>query len=114
MTKLVNIKTNADMRELKKLLKDVPEDRQPIAKSLYNELLFMQQTLSVLKQRVADEGPVSDFKQGKQEFLREHPALKAYNTTVQKYSLLYKQLMEIMPESGQDSADELLSFVQGE
>lgn len=113
MTKLVKMKTSSEMSRLQDLLEHVPEDRRPIAYSLYDELLFMQQTLTVLKQQVKEEGPVSHFKQGQQEFLKEHPALKSYNATISKYSLLYKQLMELMPESGQDDADELLNFVQG-
>ena len=104
--------TSVDMRKLKALLKDVPEDRQPIANNLYNELLFMQQTLKVLKEQVQEEGPVSMFKQGQQEFLREHPALKAYNTTIQKYSLLFKQLIDLLPDSQVSNTDELLDFLE--
>lgn len=104
--------TSVDMRKLKTILKEVPEDRQPIANNLYSELLFMQQTLKVLKQQVQEEGPVSMFKQGQQEFLREHPALKAYNTTIQKYSLLFKQLIDLLPDSQVSSTDELLDFLE--
>lgn len=106
---------STDMRKLKKLLKDIPEDRQPIAQGLYNELVFMQNTMKHLKQQVEEEGGVSLFKQGKQEFLREHPALKAYNTTIQRYSLIYKQLMDLLPppEMKQPS-DPLLDFIEAE
>lgn len=104
--------TSVDMRKLKAILKEVPEDRQPIANNLYSELLFMQQTLKVLKQQVEEDGPVSMFKQGRQEFLREAPALKAYNTTIQKYSLLFKQLLDLLPESEISSKDDLLDFIE--
>lgn len=114
MTTLKNKKVvSADMTRLKKILKEVPEDRQPIANNIYDELVFMQQTLVVLKKQVESEGPVSMFKQGQQEFLREHPALKAYNTTIQRYSLLSKQLIDLLPASEVKTEDDLLNFVQG-
>ena len=97
-----------DMKKLKAILKQIPKDRQAIAQSLYNELVFMQKTLEILKQQIEEEGPTAMFKQGKQEFLREHPALKGYNTTVQRYSLLYKQLTDLLPKAAQDAQENAL------
>lgn len=112
MTKKENIST--DMKKVKSLLKSVPKERQPIAQGLYKELVFMQNTLEALKQQVEEEGAVSLFKQGRQEFLREHPALKAYNTTIQRYSLLYKQLTDLLPKTDEGKQnDELLNFIKG-
>lgn len=112
MTKKKKQVVSADMKKVKNLLKDIPEDRRAIAQGLYNELVFMQNTLQNLKEQVEEEGAVSMFKQGQQEFLREHPALKAYNTTIQRYNLIYKQFIDLLPqtdESNQD--DELLNFI---
>ena len=103
-----------EMKDLKRILKQIPKDRQAIAQSLYNELEFMQKTLETLRQQVEDEGPTAMFKQGAQEFLREHPALKGYNTTVQRYSLLYKQLTDLLPPAaGTQQSDPLLDFIRG-
>lgn len=111
-SKKENIST--DMKKVKSLLKSVPKERQPIAQGLYKELVFMQNTLEALKQQVEEEGAVSLFKQGRQEFLREHPALKAYNTTIQRYSLLYKQLIDLLPKTDEGKQnDELLDFIKG-
>ncbi|PKG22735.1 hypothetical protein [Niallia nealsonii] len=109
-----NITVSSDMKKLKTLLRQIPKDRLPIAQSLYNELVFMQNTLDTLKAQVDKDGPTAMFKQGSQEFLREHPALKGYNTTVQRYSLLYKQLVDLLPPSdtGQKN-DALIDFIKG-
>lgn len=105
---------SSDMKKLKMILKQIPKDRLPIAQSLYNELVFIQNTLDTLKAQVEEEGPTAMFKQGKQEFLREHPALKAYNTTVQRYSLLYKQLVDLLPPTDTvQKNDELIDFIKG-
>lgn len=114
MGSVKDLDTSKEMKKLKTILKQIPKDRQAIAQSLYNELVFMQKTLEVLKQQIEEEGPTAMFKQGVQEFLREHPALKGYNTTVQRYSLLYKQLTDLLPPAaGTQQSDSLLDFIKG-
>ena len=109
--KKTNVST--DMKKVKKILKEIPEDRQPIAQGLYNELVFMQNTLKELKQQVEEEGAVSMFKQGKQEFLREHPALTAYNKTIQRYGQIYKQLLDLLPRTDtEQETDPLIEFIK--
>lgn len=104
--------TSTDMRKVKELLNDLPEERKPIGEGLYKELVFMQNTLEILKKQVDQEGPVSMFKQGKQEFLREHPALKAYNTTIQRYGAIYKQFIDLLPQTDEGHAtDPLIEFI---
>ena len=95
-------------RQFNKILKQIPEDKKPIAKSLIKELTFMALTLDDLKEQIKEGGTVELFKQGKQEFLRESPALKAYNTTVQRYSTLYKQLTDLLPKAAQDTQENAL------
>lgn len=114
MTKKKKLTTSANMRKVKKLLDEIPEEKKPIGLELYNELLFMQNTLNDLKEQVLTEGAVDMFKQGRQEFLREHPALKAYMTLLQRYSQIYKQFIELLPVSEvQAATDELLEFING-
>lgn len=102
-------------RQLNKILKQIPEDKKPIAQSLAKELTFMAVTLDELKEEVRKGGTIELFKQGKQEFLRESPALKAYNTTVQRYSLLYKQLTDLLPKAAQETQENALyEFIKGD
>ena len=104
-----------DKRKLKKLLKLIPDDSKVIAEKLIEEIAFISATLEELKQTVSEKGVVDDFKQGSQQFMRESPALKAYNTTIQRYSLLYKQLTELLPkpEPTDKAGDALLDFIKG-
>ncbi len=103
-----------EMKELKKILDQVPEDRQPIAKSLYKEIVFMENTLDTLKEQVEKDGPVSLFKQGKQEFLRESPALQGYNKTLQRYNQTIKQVVDLLPPAEVETKDELMDFIKGD
>ncbi|WP_333861924.1 hypothetical protein [Clostridium sp.] len=109
-----NTEISIELKKLKRILKEIPKDRQPIAQSLYNELVFMQQTLIKLKSQVEEEGTTTLFKNGSQEFLKEHPALKAYNTTIQRYSLLYKQVTDLLPPViEKEKKDPLIDFIKG-
>ena len=86
-------------KEYKEILKKIPEDKQLIGRKLIEELSFIEGTLQTLKERIAADGVVEEFKQGKQNFIRESPALKAYNTTVQRYSVMYRQLTDLIGKS---------------
>ena len=83
------------------ILKKIPEDKRYIGEKLVVELTFIEQTLTRLKAQIRDTGEVEHFQQGKQDFLRESPALKAYNTTVQRYSVMYRQLTDLMGKSAE-------------
>jgi hypothetical protein len=52
MTTKKDLDISKEMRNLKKILKQIPKDRQAIAQSLYNELEFMQKTLETLREQV--------------------------------------------------------------
>lgn len=109
--KVVSIST--EMRKVKTLLKEIPEERKPIANSLYNELTFIEETMKQLKEKVKEDGPVTLFRQGSNEYYREHPALKSYNSLVQRFSLLYKQLVDLMPKTEPVAkSDELMDFLK--
>ena len=102
-----------DAKKLKKLSALVPKDVKPIAEKIIAEIQFMSETLEKLKADINLNGVVDNFKQGQQQFVRESPALKAYNTTIQRYSLLYKQLTDLLPkEEQQKQRDELIDFIK--
>lgn len=86
-------------QELDAILERIPDDKKYIGQKLVDELVFMQDTLSQLKQKVKKNGTEEMFIQGKQCFMRESTALKSYNTMVQRYGTLYKQLTDLMPKS---------------
>lgn len=102
-----------DLRKLKKILRLVPQDRKDIAEKLIQRITFMAGVLDDLQENITANGTVDHFKQGKQEFLRESPALKSYNTTIQRYSLLYKQLTDLLPppEVDDKKKNEVLDFI---
>lgn len=105
-----------DIRKLKKMLKLVPDDRKAIGEKLMQRITFMAGVLDDLEANIIEYGTISHFKQGKQEFDRESPALKSYNTTIQRYSLLYKQLVELLPKPDvtPKERDQLMDFFKSQ
>ncbi len=101
-----------DMRKLKTIIMQISSDRRAIAEELAKEIMFMAATLEELRQNVQENGAVDLFKQGSQEFMRESPALKAYNTTIQRYSLLYKQIVDMLPKPTEDVGGKLCDFLE--
>ena len=104
-----------ELRNLKKLAKNVPSDKKIVADSIIKELSFMAYTLEELRQNVKQNGAVDYFVNGKQEMWRESPALKSYSTMIQRYSLLYKQLTDLLPKSSDvQNSSELIDFLNEE
>ena len=87
-----------DLQRIKALLEQLPEDKKPIGCNLYEKLAFMHDTLTELQIIVRESGAVETFTQGSNEYLRESPALKAYNTTIQRYCIVVKHIMDLFPK----------------
>lgn len=101
--------------ELEEILSKIPADRQYIGRKLVDELVFMQDTLTTLKRRIKESGTEEEFVQGKQNFMRESPALTSYNKTVAQYSKLFKQLTDLMPKTQEaEKSNALLDFLKDE
>ena len=99
--------------ELKEIIEKVPEDKKGVAGRIADELIFMQQTLADLKKQIKENGTIEHFEQGKQNFLRESPALKSYNNTIRQYSALYKQLCDLQPKEVQaEKANAIYDFIK--
>lgn len=97
--------------ELKELLEKIPADKRAVAGRLCDELVFMHETLEDLKGKIKDTGTVEHFQQGKQDFMRESPALRSYNNMLKQYSSLYKQLTDLLPkEDTSQGVSELYNF----
>lgn len=104
----------AEIRKLNKLAKEVAPDKEPVAKNLVQELAFMAGTLAELREHINTKGAIEWFKNGSQEMWRESPALKSYTTLVQRYSLLYRQLVDLLPKDNKPDESELLDFLAQE
>jgi len=103
-----------EIRKLRRLFKNLPPDKKKATEGLIQEAAFMKVTLEEARYVIDQEGILEKFEQGSQKFLREHPATKVYNTMIQRYATVCKQLFEMVPdpETGKQAEDELMAFVK--
>src|SRR5690606_2740652 len=107
-------KIKTELTRLKKVFKDLPEDKRKIVDGLIQEAAFMRATLEETREIIDREGVIELFEQGAQRFLREHPATKVYAALINRYSAVVKQLIDLLPDGDKQKteADELMAFVK--
>lgn len=103
-----------EILKLRRLFKALPKDKIKAVEGLIQEAAFMRVTLEEARYVIDKEGILEFFKQGSQEFLREHPATKVYSTMINRYASICKQLFEMIPDpdASKQAEDELMAFVK--
>ena len=106
---------NREINRLTKLSKDIDANKRLTAKGLIEEASFMKATLQELKEMIDKQGPIDEMPQGEYSILREHPALKSYNTMVQRYTSVINQLTNLHPKEDikKEVVDGFEAFVRG-
>ncbi len=87
-----------EINRLTKLFADIERNRRLTAKGMIEEAAYMRITLQELKKEIDKEGPIDEMSQGDYSILREHPALKSYNTMVQRYTNIIDKLTGLHPK----------------
>ena len=85
-------------KQLEQILKKIPSEKENEASLIANELRFVLETTEKLRKDIQENGAVEHFINGKQDFLRESPAMISYNKLMKTYNTLYKNLLELMPK----------------
>src|SRR5699024_12458655 len=80
------------------LCKDIGANNGLTDQGLIDEASFMKATLQELKEMIDEQGPIDEMPQREYSILREHPALKSYNTMVQRYTIIINQLTSLHPK----------------
>jgi hypothetical protein len=100
----------AERRRIIKLLADLGEDRKKAAEGLIDECAFMRATLKTLREYISTEGLIDVMSQGSYSVKREHPAVRSYNTMIQKYAAVCKQLLDMLPSKPLPEGDDFDDF----
>lgn len=77
---------------IKKLYKDLPEERKKLAEKLIERAAFMAVSLAEMEQKINAEGQIVKMPQGDYEIERAHPLLTVYNSMIKNYTAAIKQL----------------------
>lgn len=104
--------TRAEKRRLTALLKELPPNKKKAAEGLIDECAFMRATLKQYREYINTTGLIDEMEQGEYTILREHPAVRSYNTMVQKYSAVCKQLFDMLPTRQAPPDDDFEAFIK--
>lgn len=85
--------------KLNKLFQDIPKDNKTLCEGLINNAAFMFVTLNELQEEVKQHGAMIKATSGNGfEIIKDNPAYKAYNTMISRYTVIIKQLSDLLPE----------------
>lgn len=103
-----------EIERLRKIYKDLPKETKDAAEGLIQEAAFMCATLEETRAIINKEGVLELFEQGAQKLIREHPATKVYASIVQRYAMVSKQLVDLLPTGSpkEKEKDTLMAFVK--
>lgn len=102
------------LKLLNKIFENVKENKKALVTGLIEQTCFMYVELKELNEIIEKKGVVENFKQGKQQFTREQPAVKTYNSMIKNYNVTIKQLSEFLPPGNSiPMDDEFERFKQG-
>lgn len=110
-----NKKIKKELNRLKKLFKDLPENKKKISEKLIDNAAFMSISLEELKKDIILYGVKETYVNGKDQYgFKESIESKTYNTTIKNYMAIIKQLNDMLPEEKKiDEEDEFDRFCDG-
>jgi hypothetical protein len=115
LTKDARIKK--EFNRLKRIFKMLPKDQLISVQSLMKNAAFMAVTLEDLQMAINENGVISEYKNGENQFgTKKSPEVDVYNTMIKNYSSVVKQLCDFLPDSGEGKNggkdDALMNFVK--
>ena len=101
-----------ELKRIKKLFKNMPENWKKVNEKLFIRAANMAVFLSDMEERFVADGLIVTMPQGEYELDRAHPLLQQYNSMVKNYNATIKQLSEALPPAEVDKAGSaLMQFV---
>ncbi len=102
-----NKKIKTETQKLKKLFKDLPDNKKKMSEKLIENASFMSTTLDELKEDIKLYGVKETYVNGKDQFgFKESIESKTYNTMVKNYMNIIKQLNDMLPEEKKINEDD--------
>ena len=107
-----NKKIKKELNRLKKLFKELPENKKKISEKLIDNAAFMSVSLEELKKDIIIYGVKEPYVNGKDQFgFKESIESKTYNTMIKNYMNIIKQLNDMLPQEKKiDEKDEFDKF----
>lgn len=108
-------KIKKEFNRLKRIFKNLPKDKKDTAISLIRNAAFMTVTLDELQEAINQNGVVSEYQNGANQWgTKKSPEVEVYNTMIKNHMNVIKQLCELLPDESKKAVqDDLMNFVKG-
>ena len=94
-----NQKIKKETNRLKKLFKEIPENRKKLVQRTIENAAFMSVTLEDLMKHIKIYGVKEEYMNGNNQFgFKESIESKTYNNMIKNYTNIIKQLNDLLPE----------------
>lgn len=103
---------NAEQKKLGRIFADIDEKRCGTVQRLIDNAAFMAVTLEDLQTQINENGVVSEYQNGENQWgTKKSPEVEIYNTMIKNYTAIIKQLTELLPEGETKEDDGFERFV---
>lgn len=111
MTKKEKIK--AEIGRLSRLMNGIDPKKKKIVDSLIKNAAFMTITLEELQDAINENGAVSEYQNGENQWgTKKSPEVEIYNTMIKNHASIMKQLVDLRPKDiPKDDDDGFAEFV---
>ena len=93
-----------EIARLKKIFKDLDEDKMNTAISLIKNAAFMYVTLEDLQETINSDGAISEYQNGQNQWgTKKSPEVEIYNVMIKNHMAIIKQLSDLLPKNIQPS-----------
>ena len=100
-----------EVARLKKLFNYIPKNTMNSVFALITNAAFMTVQLEDLRETINNEGPVSEYKNGENQWgTKKSPEVEIYNTMIKNLASIIKQLTDLIPAGGPPPSKELDPF----
>ena len=105
-----------EIKRLDKICKDLVISEKGTIAKLIDNIAFMSVTLEDLMEQINKESLIVKVENGSQVYLKENPAITAYNKLFSNFNKGIQQLISLLPVNpaktkDEDSQDELMEFL---
>lgn len=103
----------AELRKLKRIFKEIPENKKKVVEKLMENAAFMAEQLELLQEDIKEKGYISEYQNGENQWgTKKAPEVEIYIAMTKNYSSIIKQLLDLIPESSGESDDEMTLFMR--
>lgn len=102
-----NKKIKKETNRLKKLFKEIPENRKKLVQRTIENAAFMSVTLEDLMKHIKTYGVKEEYMNGNNQFgYKESVESKTYSNMIKNYTTIIKQLNDLLPEENKINEDD--------